>query len=107
MWGNHRRGKKHLISALAANEHGRLENTLGGKKLDFWQQIRPEYQTTGLVTRFSYQTEGHQTHGHESRATNEAYPVQLTLLSEVDIGQNHRPCFLAGLPSGKSSLFVG
>lgn len=46
--GQSQAGKKHLISALAANEHGRLENTLGGKKLDFWQQIRPEYQNNGL-----------------------------------------------------------
>ncbi|AJK12332.1 virulence factor [Yersinia pestis subsp. microtus bv. Altaica] len=96
--GQSQAGKKHLISALAANEHGRLENTLGGKKLDFWQQIRPEYQTTGLVTRFSYQTEGHQTHGHESRATNEAYPVQLTLLSEVDIAKIIARAFLLDCP---------
>lgn len=79
-------GKKHLISALLADNHGRLETTLGGKTLDFWQQIKPEYQATGLVTRFS----------HQFTVTDEAYPVHLSLLNEVDIIKIVTGAFLLG-----------
>ncbi|WP_145476199.1 putative virulence factor [Yersinia similis] len=96
--GQSHAGKRHLISALVANEHDRLEATLGGKTLDFWQQIWPEYQATGLVTRFSYQTVGHQTIGHESRTENEAYPVRISLLSEVDIAKIIARAFLLDCP---------
>ncbi|CFQ57642.1 putative virulence factor [Yersinia frederiksenii] len=79
-FGQSSAGKQHLISALMPNEHGRLETTLAGKTLDFWQQIKPGYQASGLVTRFSYQTGMSPTIAH-----HQSHPVQLSLLSEVDL----------------------
>lgn len=83
-FGQSSAGKQHLISALAANENGRLETTLGGKTLDFWQQIKPGYQASGLVTRFS----------HQAVTNHENHPVQLSLLSEVDIAKIVAGAFL-------------
>lgn len=74
-FGHSAAGKQHLISALVADGNGRLETSLGGKTLDFWQQVKPGYQASGVVTRFSYQA-----------AVNHAsHPVLLSLLREVDI----------------------
>ncbi|WP_145572876.1 putative virulence factor [Yersinia mollaretii] len=75
--GHSSAGKQHLISALVAEGNGRLETTLGGKNLDFWQQIKPGYQASGVVTRFS----------HQATITDESHPVRLSLLSEVDIAK--------------------
>lgn len=79
-FGQSSAGKQHLISAFVADEHGRLEITLAGKVLDFWQQIKPGYQACGLVTRFSHQTKNMPTMAH-----CENHPVQLSLLNEADI----------------------
>lgn len=68
-------GKQHLISALIADENGQLETTLAGKTLNFWQQIKPGYQSSGLVARFS----------HQVAINHESHPVQLSLLNEVDL----------------------
>ncbi|WP_145562006.1 putative virulence factor [Yersinia canariae] len=70
-------GKQHLISALIADEHGQLETTLAGKTLNFWQQIKPGYQSSGLVVRFSHQT----------AINHDSHPVQLSLLNEVDVAK--------------------
>ncbi|CNH54331.1 putative virulence factor [Yersinia pekkanenii] len=83
-FGQSSAGKQHLMSALVAAEYGRLETTLGGKKLDFWQQIKPGYQASGLVTRFS----------HQPSISHESHPVRLCLLSEVDIAKIVASAFL-------------
>lgn len=74
-FGQSSAGKQYLISALTADTNGRLETTLGGKTLDFWQQIKPSYQASGIVTRFSHQT----------GVLHESHPVLLSLLTEIDI----------------------
>lgn len=89
-FGQSSAGKQHLISALAADENGRLETTLGGKTLDFWQQIKPGYQASGLATRFSQQAVSH----------SESHPVRLSLLSEVDIAKIVVGAFLLDNPQG-------
>ncbi|WP_145590638.1 putative virulence factor [Yersinia aleksiciae] len=76
-FGQSSAGKQHLISALIADGNGRLETTLGGKILDFWQQIKPGYQASGVVTRFS----------HQAAISHESHPVLVSLLSEVDIAK--------------------
>ncbi|MDN0122830.1 virulence factor SrfC family protein [Yersinia aleksiciae] len=76
-FGQSSAGKQHLISALIADGNGRLETTLGGKTLDFWQQIKPGYQASGVVTRFS----------HQAAISHESHPVLVSLLSEVDIAK--------------------
>ncbi|MBS0055860.1 virulence factor SrfC family protein [Yersinia sp. Marseille-Q3913] len=76
-FGHSAAGKQHLISALVADGNGRLETTFGGKTLDFWQQIKPGYQASGVVTRFS----------HQVAITHDSHPVLLSLLSEVDIAR--------------------
>ncbi|AJJ62020.1 putative virulence factor [Yersinia aldovae] len=83
-FGHSSAGRKYLISALIADEHGRVATRLGGKTLDFWQQIKPDYQASGLVTRFS----------HHAVITDEAYPVRLSLLSEQDIARIMATAFL-------------
>ncbi len=70
-------GKQHLISALIADESGQLETTLAGKTLNFWQQIKPGYQASGLVTRFS----------HQVAINHETHPVQLSLLNEIELAK--------------------
>ncbi|MCA6999743.1 putative virulence factor [Dickeya solani] len=73
-------GKSYLISALAADDNGRLETCLGGKRLDFLSHINPPgggKEATGLVTRFSRQ----------AVTRDERYPVELQLFSEVEIGK--------------------
>src|SRR5476649_1402057 len=80
-------GKSYLISALAAGENGKLETSLGGKQLDFLTHINPPgggKEATGLVTRFS----------RSAAQGNDAYPVELHLFSEVEIGKILANAFL-------------
>ncbi|WP_409308773.1 putative virulence factor [Pectobacterium sp. B1J-3] len=77
-------GKSYLISALASGENGKLETSFEGQQLDFLTNINPTNQTTALVTRFSRQ----------AGVKNKSFPVQLLLLSEVDIGKIMANAFL-------------
>ncbi len=73
-------GKSYLISALAAGENGKLETSLGGKRLDFLTHINPPgggKEATGLVTRFSRRQVG----------GDERWPVTLQLFSEIEMGK--------------------
>lgn len=70
-------GKQHLIAALIADENGQLETTLAGKTLNFWQQIKPGYQSSGLVARFS----------HQVAINHDTHPVQLSLLNEIELAK--------------------
>ncbi|AHM74002.1 putative virulence factor [Yersinia hibernica] len=70
-------GKQHLIAALITDEYGQLATTLAGKTLNFWQQIKPGYQSCGLVVRFS----------HQAAINHASHPVQLELLNEVDMAK--------------------
>ncbi|MDN0105379.1 virulence factor SrfC family protein [Yersinia rochesterensis] len=98
-FGQSSAGKQHLISALIAGENGQLETTLAGKTLNFWQQIKPGYQSSGLVTRFSHQAViSHSTvndsANHQSISHHENHPVQLSLLNEMDIAKIVASVFL-------------
>lgn len=74
-------GKSYLISALAADQRGRLETDFGGKTLDFIEHINPTglgKEATGLVTRFS----------RLAKPSPDAnYPVELKLFSEVEVAK--------------------
>nr|WP_113865167.1 virulence factor SrfC family protein [Brenneria salicis]NMN91697.1 hypothetical protein [Brenneria salicis ATCC 15712 = DSM 30166]RBP65755.1 hypothetical protein DES54_10419 [Brenneria salicis ATCC 15712 = DSM 30166]RLM31797.1 virulence factor [Brenneria salicis ATCC 15712 = DSM 30166] len=80
-------GKSYLISSLACGENGKLETSLEGQQIDFLAQINPAHQTTALVTRFSRQ----------AGVKNKSFPVQLLLLSEVNIGKIMAHAFLHDL----------
>ncbi|TCL02594.1 virulence factor SrfC family protein [Sodalis ligni] len=74
-FGRSQAGKTLLISALAAGGKHRLETTLAGETLDFAAHINPDHQSAGPAIRFSRQP----------APRDEAFPVQLQLLDEVDI----------------------
>lgn len=80
-------GKSYLISSLAAGENGKLETFFEGQQIDFLTHINPTNQPAALVTRFSRQ----------SGVKNQSFPVQLLLLSEVDIGKIIANAFLHDL----------
>lgn len=80
-------GKSYLISSLASGENGKLETSFEGQQLDFLTHINPTNQATALVTRFSRQ----------AGVKNKSFPVQLLLLSEVDIGKIMANAFLYDL----------
>ncbi|KAA9001895.1 virulence factor [Affinibrenneria salicis] len=83
-FGRAQAGKSYLISALASDEDGCLGTAFGGRQLDYSSQINPSSQSAALVTRFTRQSE----------VKNTAWPVQLTLLSEVDIARILATAFL-------------
>ncbi|WP_174634421.1 putative virulence factor [Yersinia thracica] len=93
-FGQSTAGKQHLISALIAGENGQLETTLAGKTLNFWQQIKPGYQSSGLVTRFSHQAVISHSVVHDSVNNHENYPVHLSLLNEMDLAKIVASAFL-------------
>lgn len=71
-------GKSYLISALAADNNGKLESTFDGRLLNFVEHFNPEgggKEATGLVTRFSRNAKG----GVAD------YPLELQVFSEVEI----------------------
>jgi len=71
-------GKSYLISALAAGDNGELETLLDGERLNFISHVNPPgggKEATGLVTRFTRQ----------AGQAPAGFPIQLTLLSEVDL----------------------
>lgn len=79
-FGQSAAGKQHLLAALLASPQGRLDIEIGGKTLDFWQQVKPGYQASGLVTRFSPSA-----NSNPAISQHESHPVLLSLLSEMDI----------------------
>ncbi|KHN52228.1 putative virulence factor [Pectobacterium fontis] len=83
-------GKSYLIASLAGGESGKLETTFEGQQLDFIEHINPSDRATSLVTRFSRQ----------SGVKNKSFPVQLQLLSELDIGKIMANAFLNDLNQG-------
>ncbi|NDL63165.1 virulence factor [Enterobacteriales bacterium SAP-6] len=85
-YGQSARGKLHLIAALAAGQDGALTTELGGKRLDVLSLIEPQSRTTGLALRFS----------RRRPAENSAYPVQLKLLGEADLGMIMVNIFMDG-----------
>ena len=71
-------GKSYLISALAADQNGKLESTFDGRLLNFVEHFNPEgggKEATGLVTRFSRNAKG----------GVDGYPLELQIFSEVEI----------------------
>lgn len=73
-------GKSFLISALAADERGKLETLFDGKQLDFIKHINPPgggKEATGLVTRFTRK---------ETKGVA-GYPLELRLFSEIEVAK--------------------
>lgn len=73
-------GKSFLISALAADNNGKLETEFDGQKLDFIKHINPPgggKEATGLVTRFTRK---------ESNGVA-GYPLELRLFSEIEVAK--------------------
>ncbi|MDF7671033.1 virulence factor SrfC family protein [Orbaceae bacterium ESL0721] len=71
-------GKSYLISALAADENGKLETVVEGEKLDFIAHVNPTgngKEATGLVTRFSRTAKG----GIPN------YPLELKIFKEIEV----------------------
>ncbi|MEH2921337.1 putative virulence factor [Samsonia erythrinae] len=77
-------GKSYLIASLAGGENEKLATSFEGQQLDFIDHINPADRATAVVTRFSRQ----------SGVKNKSFPVQLQLLSEVDIGKIMANAFL-------------
>lgn len=75
LYGQSQSGKSHLLNALVAGDNGRLETLLGNQILDYFSHINPGSQASGMITRFSRQTD----------ITDAQWPVQLTLLGEADL----------------------
>ena len=78
VFGPSQAGKSYLISALARDRNGTLLARFGSEEHDFIQEINPVggKESTGLVTRFTLTK--------PSRLPN-GYPVQIRLLSEMDL----------------------
>lgn len=73
-------GKSFLISALAADQQGKLETCFDGQHLDFIKHINPPgggKEATGLVTRFT----------RKEVKSVAGYPLQLRLFSEIEIAK--------------------
>jgi len=77
VYGPSQSGKSYLVSALARKHGERLIARVGDQEIDFIQTINPEggKESTGLVTRFTA----------EHSATPVGFPIQLKLLSELDL----------------------
>ena len=77
VYGPSQAGKSYLVSALARKPGERLIAVVGNKHVDFIEAINPEggKESTGLVTRFTT----------DELATPENFPIQLKLLSELDL----------------------
>jgi len=77
VYGPSQSGKSYLVSALARKNTQRLTAIIGNSEVDFIEKINPEggKESTGLVTRFTLNRD----------ALNNDYPIQLKLLSELDL----------------------
>ncbi|MEQ9860140.1 virulence factor SrfC family protein [Pectobacterium cacticida] len=80
-------GKCYLISSLAGGENGTLETSFEGQQLNVTEHIAPPDRPTSLVIRYSRQ----------SGVKNKSFPVQLQLLSELDIGKIMASAYLNDL----------
>lgn len=78
VFGPSQAGKSYLISALARDARGNLMARFGDDLRDFIREINPEggKESTGLVTRFTMT---------RPASLPQGFPVQLRLLSEMDI----------------------
>ncbi len=78
VFGPSQAGKSYLISALARGGDGSVSSLFGDRREDFLAKINPEggKESTGLVTRFSYQP---------GALVAPAFPVQVGLLTEIDV----------------------
>lgn len=78
VFGPSQAGKSYLVGILAKGESDKLLARFGEQTLDFLEEINPKggKESTGLVTRFTM-----------TRPENlpDGYPVQLRLLSEMDL----------------------
>lgn len=92
VFGASQAGKSYLISALARKGTNPLTTMLGGRKMDYLQEINPEggKEATGLVTRFTVR---------DVPALPDA-PVSLRLLTETDIIKILGNTYLADVDHG-------
>lgn len=72
-------GKSYLISALAADQEGKLETEFGHHTLDFMKHVNPVgggKEATGLVTRFTRRA---------TPSPDPNFPVEIRLFREIEI----------------------
>ncbi|XBS68003.1 virulence factor SrfC family protein [Acerihabitans sp. KWT182] len=74
-FGRAQAGKTRLISALTSGENPALTVSLAGENLDYAAHINPDHQSAGLAIRFS----------RRAVVEDADFPIQLSLLGEVDI----------------------
>lgn len=78
LFGASQAGKSYLVSALAAGRNARLQTHWDQDAIDFIRHVNPSgnnSEATGFVTRFT----------HVKHPTPVGYPVELALLSELEI----------------------
>ncbi|MGQ3030739.1 MAG: virulence factor SrfC family protein, partial [Ferrovibrionaceae bacterium] len=77
VFGPSQAGKSYLVSALARRPGESLTCNFAGDRKDFLRDINPpgDRESTGLVTRFTT----------TPSAADQAFPVELRLLSETDL----------------------
>ncbi|QKJ87173.1 hypothetical protein PMPD1_2228 [Paramixta manurensis] len=76
LYGVSQAGKAWLLRQLVADAQGQLSTQSGGS-LDYFTHINPGNQDCALVTRFS----------HRPLAVADAWPVELTLLTQTELTQ--------------------
>jgi len=78
VFGPSQAGKSYLVSTLAKGIKGSLTVNLADQHIDFLQRINPSggRESTGVVTRFSKKV---------SNYSNKNFPVEIRLLTEVDL----------------------
>lgn len=78
LFGASQAGKSYLVSALAAGQGRSLQTYWNNEPIDFIKHVNPSgnnSEATGFVTRFT----------HTPHSTPLGFPVELTLLSELEI----------------------
>lgn len=78
LFGASQAGKSYLVSALAAGQGRSLQTYWDNNAIDFIKHVNPSgnnSEATGFVTRFT----------HTPHSTPIGFPVELTLLSELEI----------------------
>ncbi|MDO6406073.1 virulence factor SrfC family protein [Pantoea phytobeneficialis] len=75
LFGQSQAGKAWLLSEMVGDAQGQLMTTPGDKTFNYFQHINPGNLDFAIATRFSHQRE----------TASNAWPLEMTLLSEVEL----------------------
>lgn len=75
LFGQSQAGKAWLLSEMVGDAQGQLITHLGEKSLNYFQHINPGNLDFAIATRFS----------HQHKAQSSAWPLEMTLLSDVEL----------------------